>query len=590
MLIERCLTLCKLPTFTSNFPAYSTHTSIPPLFPSFLRQNGFLPSISLSHYPNSFKKRALGNCLLALRTPPFGIVDDYYDLAAFVTASKQSEQEQFSFSSSNMKWAYSTCTFSNRNQRFCEMCSFDRNVFSASYSDDDDPQGGIIPQMEGTSEWSCSTCTFVNSIEDSTCEMCGGSKADLSSEDPQVLKERILNNTKLWPLRKQSQPSNAGHMVHEPKCVTGSTTKAEPISAVALSPRPSHSNLQKRKVKNEAEEAHPIVIDRTIATAVNPKDEFVNANIDLKKANAYVENLHLERSARQSGATVTAVSTDSCKSVQPIVIMTYNVWFQDLEVHKRMAAIGDIIQEHKPHVICFQEVTPNIYNVFQKSHWWSEYKCSVPPELAVKRAYFCLQLSKFPVAAFYRNPFCNTIMGRELCIADLEVGNELQLVVATTHLESPCPAPPTWNQMFSGERVFQANESLSLLKPFPNVVFGGDMNWDDKLDGPPPMPDGWMDVWLKLHPGQPGLTYDSKANPMLTGSRLQKRLDRFFCHLSDFDIESIEMIGLKAIPSLTYTKEKRIKRQTQVMTLPVLPSDHFGLLLKITKRVDAEHF
>lgn len=36
-------------------------------------------------------------------------------------------------------------------------------------------------------------------------------------------------------------------------------------------------------------------------------------------------------------------------------IMTYNVWFrEDLEVHRRMEALGDLVQQHKPHLICFQ--------------------------------------------------------------------------------------------------------------------------------------------------------------------------------------------------------------------------------------------
>lgn len=36
-------------------------------------------------------------------------------------------------------------------------------------------------------------------------------------------------------------------------------------------------------------------------------------------------------------------------------ILSYNVWFQeDVELHKRMKALGDIIQGHSPDVICVQ--------------------------------------------------------------------------------------------------------------------------------------------------------------------------------------------------------------------------------------------
>lgn len=36
-------------------------------------------------------------------------------------------------------------------------------------------------------------------------------------------------------------------------------------------------------------------------------------------------------------------------------ILTYNVWFrEDLEMHERMKAIGDLIELHSPDIICFQ--------------------------------------------------------------------------------------------------------------------------------------------------------------------------------------------------------------------------------------------
>lgn len=264
-----------------------------------------------------------------------------------------------------------------------------------------------------------------------------------------------------------------------------------------------------------------------------------------------------------------------------IKILSYNVWFrEDLEVHRRMQAVGDLIQLHTPDVICFQEVTPNIYSILQKSTWWKRYHCSVSYERAASEAYFCMQLAKLPVKSFRCKPFSNTAMCRELCIAEVEVTKDKSLVIATTHLESPCPGPPTWDQMFSKERVNQAKEAIAFLQKYPNVIFCGDMNWDDKLDGQFPFVEGWFDAWEKLRPSEIGWTYDTKSNKMLTGNRtLQKRLDRFICYLPDFKIGCMEMIGTDPIPGLTYSKQKKMKNKIQELTLPVLPSDHYGLLL-----------
>ncbi|CAL5411927.1 unnamed protein product [Camellia sinensis] len=250
-------------------------------------------------------------------------------------------------------------------------------------------------------------------------------------------------------------------------------------------------------------------------------------------------------------------------------ILSYNVSFrEDLEMDKRMEAIGDLIQLHSPDLICFQEVTSRSYCIFQQSRWWKLYRCSVT-EKPTYRQYFCLQLI--------------------LCVAEVEVQADMPLVVASSHLESPCPK---WDKMFSKERVDQAKEALNFLKKDVNVIFCGDMNWDEELDGQFPLPEGWVDAWVRYRPGENGWTFDTKSNQMLSGNwPLQKRLDRFVCNLRDFKIRRIDMVGMEAIPGLSYCKKKLIdmealpglsyckkKGKNKKLMVPVLPSDHYGLL------------
>ncbi|KAM3240371.1 hypothetical protein ACQJBY_053824 [Aegilops geniculata] len=277
---------------------------------------------------------------------------------------------------------------------------------------------------------------------------------------------------------------------------------------------------------------------------------------------------------------LSTVNSETHLDKKTIKVMTYNVWFrEDLELTKRMYALGNLIQHHNPDLICFQEVTPNIYMLLQKSGWWQEYKCSLSARMAMQRQYYCMQMSKLPVSSFECIPFSNSVMERELCVADINIGGAAKLVLATSHLESPC----AWNQMYSKERVTQANASMRILDKFRNVIFCGDMNWDDKGDGPFPLSDGWVDAWAELKPGEDGWTYDTRANGMLAGNRkLQKRLDRFVCKLPDFKIDTIEMIGKEAIPGISHYKEKTVRKVVQNIEYPVLPSDHFGLVLSIT--------
>ncbi|KAH0468891.1 hypothetical protein IEQ34_002123 [Dendrobium chrysotoxum] len=204
-----------------------------------------------------------------------------------------------------------------------------------------------------------------------------------------------------------------------------------------------------------------------------------------------------------------------------IKVMSYNVWSrEDVEVIKRMEAIGQLIQKHSPNIIFFQ-------------------------------------LSKLPVTTFSNKSFKNS--RKEICSATVDAGTNNHLVVATSHLKSPNPP-----KMNCSKRIAQAKKAVSLLKNLPNVVFGGDMNWDESFDGPFPLDEDWVDAWTERWPGDDGWTY----------LRLQKRLDRFLCKLSDFKIIDIETIGMEAIPGLSYRHNNMVDR--------VYPSDHFGLLLTIS--------
>lgn len=84
-----------------------------------------------------------------------------------------------------------------------------------------------------------------------------------------------------------------------------------------------------------------------------------------------------------------------------------------------------------------------------------------------------------------------------------------------------------------------------------------------------------VDAWDKLHPRDPGYTYDGKANFMLgPRNNLRGRLDRVFCKASTLQLKSIQMVGLQALPGVTYLKDMK----QGPIRLSVLPSDHFGLL------------
>ncbi|XP_028060367.1 uncharacterized protein LOC114263979 isoform X2 [Camellia sinensis] len=434
-----------------------------------------------------------------------------------------------------------------------------RTIILSSLFYHGNPRKTLISPLKSMA-WTCSKCTFINpSSQKSTCQICLSSTSSSSSSPPCSSSSSSFPTTPKWSC-KACTFLNPYHNTNCDVCGTrASAMSLSTLEDVELDSSVGSVFLPLQSCKRKNREAPIEIADDSVEPG---------GFRGVKAANKEVISL---------------VETFKGPDSRTLKILSYNVWFrEDLEMHKRMKALGDLIQLHSPDLICFQEVTPNIYDIFQLSSWWKVYHCSVSNEMAFTRPYFCMQLSKLPVKSYSCKPFSNSIMGRELCVAEVEVHADMPLVVATSHLESPCPAPPKWDQMFSKERVAQAQEVLNLLKKNENVIFCGDMNWDDKLDGQFPLLDGWVDAWVQLKPGENGWTYDTKSNQMLSGNRtLQKRLDRFVCNLRDFKIRRIDMIGMEPIPGLSYCKEKKVKKELQKLMLPVLPSDHYGLLLTI---------
>ncbi|KAL3850881.1 hypothetical protein ACJIZ3_012763 [Penstemon smallii] len=458
--------------------------------------------------------------------------------------------------SSSSSWTCSKCTFINPSfQKLrCEICL--------------SPQSqSLIPSSSSSKpKWSCATCTFLNPYSNTICEICSTrASASLRSTleiDYDELDQENLGSSigsVFLPLLQTCGDTHKGNAESPDFSSVGNGNFSG--NGGSGGTKGFTAGLQpcsSRKRKDREEDSGADGTFREVGTV-----------------NKAAANKAIEVKSLATGETTMGSNSKTWK------ILSYNVWFrEDLEMNNRMRALGHLIQLHSPDVICFQEVTHTSYSIFQKSGWWKGYRCSISDE--IQAPYFCMQLCKLPVKSYKCKPFHNSSMGRELSIAEVEVQPNMPLIVATTHLESPCPGPPKWDQMFSKERVEQANEAVRFLDKNPNVIFCGDMNWDDKLDGLFPAPEGWIDAWTELKPGQVGWTYDTKSNKMLSGNRaLQKRLDRFMCKLKDYKVSEIEMIGMDEIPGLSYIKEKKVKGQVKELELPVLPSDHYGLLLTI---------
>ena len=284
-------------------------------------------------------------------------------------------------------------------------------------------------------------------------------------------------------------------------------------------------------------------------------------------------------------------------------MVSYNVWFgppdpEARQVHpqQRMAAIGHELQSCHENllVVGFQEVTPNL-------------KDSLAPILTSMNFRLCTQplgegmSSSYGVGLAISNqvdivdvkfiPYSNSCQGRGLLYVQTPTW-----IFATTHLESFMDAQ-TYNGVIQREaqirqatlfceQRMQENPHLQL------AMIAGDFNWDDERlrvskasGGAPnrPLRDVVGPPWTDA--GQPfDYTYDGKENPMLSGN-LRRRFDR--CIYSDNHKNNknnnkttkttLRKLGMKAIPTLTWNKKNPWNGTSK--TVPVAPSDHFGIAI-----------
>jgi len=287
------------------------------------------------------------------------------------------------------------------------------------------------------------------------------------------------------------------------------------------------------------------------------------------------------------------------KENNSLTFITWNVWFnEELQILERLNGIGNIIKLHDADIVCLQEITPLILDIIQSMPWYKNgYSSTILPShgFFAGLSYFNVIVTKheFIRDSIQFKPFSNSSMGRHLIITPIKMGNGKIVHAATSHLESPVGTYQGGKKdKFSPERKEQLRYSVELLDKKEicsnnNVIFGGDMNWcratkNNENDGDIKkfLNKNWTDCWFKLHPNDNGYTYDAKTNGMLSGY-LQNRVDRIlYKNNGELKLISCEMIGREAIPNVTYIKTFKRKNGDEQKILPVLPSDHYGLVAK----------
>ena len=382
------------------------------------------------------------------------------------------------------------------------------------------------------------------------------------------------------------------------------------LSSIAKSDR----NNKKQAVNNSHSDEVERVLER--AKQLERKQKTTKASVMTTRLLPKIETKTVEMPTRgRKWTEEPAIPDRTANDEEEVRILSYNIWFDNQAAQMaRTEYLGRVIESCDPDVLCLQEVTLPILFVLQGQAWFEKYSlCAQPSEMELQCGYFCVvmvkkketvrktriekdgniarddekcetstELGGFAQGSWkaHKSTFASSIMGRNLQYA-YDLGFP-RLCVATSHLESWIMENP---QLMAEKRKQQLKQSLEHLGGrFEDVIFIGDMNWNDSKDGLCPIEQPWEDAWLKLRPESDGYSYDAKRNTMLRGN-LYARFDRAFAKLKNFELQSIQMVGTNPeVNGQTYEKPYIEKGEQKKIKVDVLPSDHYGLLLILKKK------
>ncbi|AYV78429.1 MAG: endonuclease/exonuclease/phosphatase family protein [Edafosvirus sp.] len=227
-------------------------------------------------------------------------------------------------------------------------------------------------------------------------------------------------------------------------------------------------------------------------------------------------------------------------------VLSYNLWFDQKNSIERLESLLVTILTLSPDVLCFQEVTPNIFSILKSN--LVEYKNIFPKN--IDSSYDCLIMSKYEILKSTQIPFENSIMGRKLLITVINYSNEkvsksTQITIVTSHFESMFKEKI--NQVKIDQFALTIAQLNKLYNKFKSVILCSDTNileneesffFNSDID--------WNDAWVKDGMKEDKkYTYDSNTNKNLYGRKIggyQSRIDRIIYRADNLILKSFSLI------------------------------------------------
>jgi tyrosyl-DNA phosphodiesterase 2 len=259
--------------------------------------------------------------------------------------------------------------------------------------------------------------------------------------------------------------------------------------------------------------------------------------------------------------TPRAPASAAATPTRPLRVLTYNVLADPLRVEERIPPLMAVLEKADADIIALQEVAPWFMQLLHQQPWVGAYQESTMDGI---RAYPGGQyiLSRHPIQSCW----AEVLPGRQrrtALYADIHVG-DTNIRVATTHMESYLEDGPV--------RGAQLRKIFAKLRDAEHALFLGDFNFGDGEPEASRLESSYEDLWLALHSGDRGFTWDIERSELARESSFpgepSRRLDRVLLRSNAWRGAAISIVGDQPV-----VPGKR----------DLFPSDHFGLVAELVR-------
>lgn len=218
-----------------------------------------------------------------------------------------------------------------------------------------------------------------------------------------------------------------------------------------------------------------------------------------------------------------------------IKIMNYNIWANELFIEQRLSNLTGLVYYYNCDVLCFQDLTPFIFNKLVHALGLNYPYIVSTPELEKDLGNGLAIFSKYKISKFNSVKLNDSIPSSHFLVAKMSKG-ETEYNISNI-------------QITNSNKSKQFDQITNYLKNIKNLILTGDFNIKEEEEEDFNYNTNlWKDSWIEDGEDiDKQYTSDFRSNIFV--KRSQQRYDRIYYKKNDLELTSFNMVGKNNNPT-----------------------------------------